>query len=67
MEGFLLDDGSFIFVWVDGGTRKMVQTTNKGKTIKAGYLGKGSESWKDPSAWNDYGLYRIKNFKGREG
>ena len=63
-----MDDGTFIFAWIDGGTRKMVLTTNKGKPIKAGYLGESLESWKDPSTWNDAGVaYTIKNFEGKEG
>ena len=68
VEGHLLDDGTFIFVWFDGNNKKMVQTTNKGQTIKAGYLGISSESWKDPSTWTDNGVfYRIENFKGKRG
>ena len=47
-----------------GFNKKMVQTTNKGKPIKAGYLGKSSESWKDPSTWTDNGVfYTIKKKK----
>ena len=62
----MLNDGTFIFVWVNTGFRKMVLTTNKGMTIKVGYLGASSESWKDPSTWIDNGsFYDIKNFKGR--
>ena len=69
VKGHLLDNGTFIFVWFDGNNKKMVQTTNKGKPIKAGYLSiYSSESWKDPSTWTDGGdFYRIENFKGKRG
>ena len=63
----MLDDGTFIFVWIDGDAKKMVWTTNKGIAIKAGYLGISSELWKDPSTWTDYTDYTIKNFKGKKG
>ena len=67
VEGHLLNDGDFIFVWVNDGFRKMVLTTNKGITIKAGYLRTSSpESWSNPSTWIDNGsFYTIKNFRGR--
>ena len=66
VEGHLLDDGTFIFVWVSDGMRKMVQTTKDGTAIKSGFLRTSSDSWRNPSTWSN-GYYSVKNFKGRDG
>jgi len=62
VQGHMLNNGNFIFYWINGPYRKMVLTTNSGKQIKSGYVMKGDSFWKDVSKWKPYG-YSISNFK----
>ena len=64
--GHRLDNGNFIFSWIDGVYRKMVLTQNDGTTIKAGYLGRSDSTWKNRSKWQSTG-YSISNFVGKQG
>ena len=57
LKGHLLEDNTFIFVWVNGGYRKMVQTSNQGATIKTGYITSSSPSWRNSSTWIDNGSF----------
>ena len=63
VQGILLSDGSFIFTWIDGDSRKMVLTENDGTHITSGFLAKHISSWSDERTW-DIGLYEINNFQG---
>ena len=63
-----MENGNFIFVWRNGGYWKMVLTTNKGETMKDGWVRNPGTSWKDTSKWTinkPAGFYSISNFKGK--
>jgi len=63
VQGHMLENGNFIFYWINGPYRKMVLTTNDGRQIKSGWVKKDDSSWTDISKWQPYG-YSISNFKG---
>ena len=67
-HGHLLDDGNFIFWWLDGPIRKMVLTTNYGKQMQQGYLA-AAELWENPETWRTItnAFYYIENFQPRQG
>ena len=66
VDGHLLDNGNFIFLWRDGGYFKMVLTNNDGTKIKNGYLSDPGTTWKDTNTWNrNKDAYSISNFTGR--
>ena len=69
VEGELLKNGNFIFVWNNGPFKKMVLTENDGSVIEEGYmrLNQVDESnWKNSAIWmhGSKGFYYISNFKG---
>ena len=64
LEGYRLQDGSFIFSWVDGKYRKMVLTDNSGVIVKTGFLAVSVRTWKDSSEWKSSDIYSISNFMG---
>ena len=64
VEGELLDNGNFIFSWIDGSWRKMVLTSNTGTAIKDGYVSKDATNYKDTTSWKSGPGYYLTNFKG---
>ena len=63
LQGVRMNDGRFIFMWIDGELRKMVLTENDGTQIAAGYLDKPENDWRDENTWYS-GSYEINNFQG---
>jgi hypothetical protein len=53
---------NLIFVWVNGGLKKMVLTALSGTTIKTGYVSSSATGWADPDTWLPYS-YSISNFQ----
>ena len=64
LEGYRLQDGSFIFSWVDGKYRKMVLTDNSGVIVKTGFVAVAVKTWKEFSVWKSSDIYSISNFMG---
>ena len=68
LKGHVLENGNFIFSWIDENMRKMVLTTNKGEVMEAGHVDEDVEDWTDVSTWiNHRGEYWITNFEGVSG
>jgi len=69
VEGVLLPDGNFIFVWRNEGYKKMVLTDNQGDILKAGYVRDAVPGWDNPATWTPSGVegrwgYTVTNFNG---
>ena len=63
LQGVLMQDGRFIFMWIDGALRKMVSTQNNGTRITSGYLDKHVQDWVNESTWIR-SHYETHNFQG---
>ena len=70
VNGYLLEDGNFIFRFVAHDYEKMVLTSNTGNIILTGWLKvpAAENRWKKVSTWTNNNMaYSIKNFKGYGG